>query len=90
MSTRVRFAETACAFVARGLGVSIVDEQTAKDSGFPEVVTVQLRETTTLPIVLHRSRTTPRSKASATFERLCRELGAVTLAKKPAPPKRLR
>jgi DNA-binding transcriptional LysR family regulator len=82
VSTQVRFAETACAFVARGLGISIVDEQTAQDSGFPDIVHVPLRDAVTLPIVLHRSRTTPRSKVSTTFERLCRELGAPTLSKR--------
>lgn len=82
VSTQVRFAETACAFVARGLGISIVDEQTALDSGFPGIVHVPLRDAATLPIVLHRSRTTPRSKVSTTFERLCRELGATTLTKR--------
>ena len=82
VSTRVRFAETACAFVARGLGISIVDEQTAQDSGFPGIVRVPLRDAASLPIVLHRSRTAPRSQVSATFERLCRELGAATLARR--------
>jgi DNA-binding transcriptional LysR family regulator len=81
VATRVRFAETACAFVARGLGVSIVDQQTAQDSGFAGIVRIPLRDATTMPIVLHRSRTAPRSKVSATFERLCRELGAATLVK---------
>jgi DNA-binding transcriptional LysR family regulator len=80
VSTRVRFAETACAFVARGLGVSIVDQQTAADSGFTGVIPVALRDAIALPIVLHRSRTTPRSKVSTTFERLCREIGAATPA----------
>ena len=36
ITTRVRFAETACAFVAHGLGATIVDEQTARDAGFEE------------------------------------------------------
>jgi DNA-binding transcriptional LysR family regulator len=81
VSTRVRFAETACAFVARGLGVSIVDEQTAQDSGFAGIVRVPLRDAVSMPIVLHRSRTTPRSKVSTTFERLCRDVGAAMLAK---------
>ena len=76
VSTRVRFAETACAFVERGLGVSIVDDQTAQDSGFTGIVRVPLRDAVAMPIVMHRSRTTPRSKVSATFERLCRDFGA--------------
>jgi DNA-binding transcriptional LysR family regulator len=89
VTTQVRFAETACAFVARGLGISIVDEQTAIDSGFSGIVHVPLRDAISLPIVLHRSRTTPRSKASATFERLCRELGG-TLSKRTSVNRRTR
>ncbi|MGB6356579.1 MAG: LysR family transcriptional regulator [Steroidobacteraceae bacterium] len=82
VSTRVRFAETACAFVARGLGVSIVDEQTARDSGFVGIVRVPLRNASEMPIYLHRSRSAPRSKVSATFERLCRREGAAILESK--------
>lgn len=78
-ATRVRFAETACAFVARNLGVAIVDEQTARDCGFPDVVRVTLRDATSMPVYLHRNRAAPRSKVSATFERLCRQRGAALL-----------
>src|SRR6267378_6848768 len=53
VSTRVRFGETACAFVARGLGVTIVDEQTARDSGFPGLVRIALRGATSMPIYMH-------------------------------------
>jgi len=88
VSTLVRFAETACAFVARGLGVSVVDEQTARDSGFSGIVQVPLRQAIHLPIVLHRSRTSPRSKVSSTFERLCSELGARTLMQRYSSPRR--
>ena len=73
VSTRVRFAETACAFVARGLGVTIVDDQTGRDSGFPGIVRLTLRDAVSMPIYLHRNRTAPRSKISATFEKLCRQ-----------------
>ena len=90
VSTLVRFAETACAFVDSGLGVSIVDEQTASGSGFSGIVSVPLRDAITMPIVMHRSRTAPRSKVSSTFERLCRELGAATLAKRGLTLKRRR
>lgn len=72
VSTRVRFAETACAFVAHGLGVTIVDEQTADSCGFPGIVRVPLRSAASMPVYLHRNRGAPRSKVSATFERLCR------------------
>jgi DNA-binding transcriptional LysR family regulator len=80
VSTRVRFAETACAFVARGLGVSIVDEQTARDCGFAGVVRVPLKDASAMPVFLHRNRRAPRSKVSATFEKLCRQRGAAILA----------
>jgi DNA-binding transcriptional LysR family regulator len=80
VSTRVRFGETACAFVARGLGVTIVDEQTARDSGFPGLVRIALRGATSMPIYMHRNGAVPRSKVSATFERLCRRRAGATLA----------
>jgi DNA-binding transcriptional LysR family regulator len=82
VSTRVRFAETACAFVARGLGVCIVDEQTARDCGFSGLEWVPLKDATVLPVYLHRNRRAPRSKVSATFEKLCRQRGAAILAGK--------
>ncbi len=81
-STRVRFAETACAFVARGLGVTIVDEQTARDSGFPNISRIPIKEASVMPVYLHRNRRAPRSKVSATFEKLCRQRGAAVLAGK--------
>jgi DNA-binding transcriptional LysR family regulator len=80
VSTLVRFAETACAFVARGLGVTIVDEQTARDSGFPGLVRIALRGAASMPIYMHRNGTAPRSKVSATFERLCRRRAGAILA----------
>ncbi len=82
VATRVRFAETACAFVARNLGVAIVDEQTARDCGFPGVARVALRDATSMPVYLHRNRGAPRSKVGATFERLCRQRGTVLLSGK--------
>ncbi len=78
LSTLVRFGETACAFVARGLGVCIVDEQTARDAGFDGIARVALRDAALMPIFLHRSRTTPRSRVSATFERLCKRATAAS------------
>jgi DNA-binding transcriptional LysR family regulator len=80
VSTRVRFAETACAFVARGLGVTIVDEQSARDSGFPGIVRAPLRAASSMPIYMHRNRVVPRSKVSSTFEVLCRRRAAALLA----------
>jgi DNA-binding transcriptional LysR family regulator len=80
VSTRVRFAETACAFVARGLGVTIVDEQTARDSGFSGLIRVTLRDAASMPIYVHRNGTVPRSKVSATFEKLCRRRAGAILA----------
>jgi DNA-binding transcriptional LysR family regulator len=79
VSTRVRFGETACAFVARGLGVTIVDEQTARDSGFPGLVRIALRGAAFMPIYMHRNGAVPRSKVSVTFEKLCRRRTDATL-----------
>jgi DNA-binding transcriptional LysR family regulator len=82
ISTRVRFAETACAFVARGLGVTVVDEQTARDSGFPSITRLPLKDASSMPVYLHRNRRAPRSKVSTTFEKLCRQRGAAILSGK--------
>ena len=80
VTTRVRFAETACAFVAHGLGATIVDEQTARDAGFEGITWVPLRDSALLPVYLHRNREAPRSKVSAAFESLCRQRGAALLS----------
>jgi DNA-binding transcriptional LysR family regulator len=82
ITTRVRFAETACAFVAHGLGATIVDEQTARDAGFAGITWVPLRNAAVLPVYLHRNREAPRSKVSAAFETLCRQRAAASLAGK--------
>ena len=79
VTTRVRFAETACAFVAHGLGATIVDEQTARDSGFAGITWIPLRDATVLPVYLHRNREAPRSKVSAAFEALCRQRSTALL-----------
>jgi DNA-binding transcriptional LysR family regulator len=71
-TTRVRFAETACAFVAHGLGATIVDEQTARDAGFGGISWVPLRDSALMPVYLHRHRDAPRSRVSVVFETLCR------------------
>jgi DNA-binding transcriptional LysR family regulator len=78
-TTRVRFAETACAFVAQGLGATIVDEQTARDAGFDGIRWVPLRDRALMPVYLHRNREAPRSRVSATFDKLCRHRGATLL-----------
>jgi DNA-binding transcriptional LysR family regulator len=83
IATRVRFAETACAFVAHGLGATVVDEQTARDAGFEGITWVPLRDAALLPVYLHRNREAPRSKVSAAFETLCRQRAATSLSGKP-------
>ena len=82
ITTRVRFAETACAFVAHGLGATIVDEQTARDAGFDGITWVSLRDAAVLPVYLHRNQEAPRSKVSAAFEALCRQGAAASLVGK--------
>jgi DNA-binding transcriptional LysR family regulator len=81
-TTRVRFAETACSFVAHGLGATIVDEQTARDAGIDGITWVPLRNPALLPVYLHRNREAPRSKVSAAFETLCRQHGPRLLSGK--------
>ena len=82
VSTRVRFAETACAFVAHGLGATIVDEQTARDAGIGDIACVPLRDPALLPVYLHRNREAPRSRISSAFEAMCRKRGAALLSGK--------
>jgi DNA-binding transcriptional LysR family regulator len=73
VTTRVRFAETACAFVAQGLGVTIVDSQTAHDSGFEGITWLPLKDPSSLPVFLHRNREVAKSKVGSAFEMLCKQ-----------------
>ena len=60
------------------LGVTIVDQQTARDCGFAGIQSVPLRGAVSMPLYLHRNRGAPRSKVSDTFERLCRRRNGAT------------
>ncbi len=78
--TRVRFAETACALVAGGIGVTIVDAQTGRDAGYAGLRSVRLRSAVAMTVNLYRNRNMPRTRIGATFERICRRVGPGVLA----------
>lgn len=73
VSTYVRFAETAVAFVEHGLGVAIVDEFTAMKKYFNGIRAVPLMEQGIMPVYLNRGRFMPRSTISDAFEAITRK-----------------
>lgn len=70
VSTCVRFAETACAFVRQQLGVALVDEFTARgiDAAYLKAIPLDLQGT--LPMFLNRAHYAVRSAVSDEFEKL--------------------
>lgn len=70
VTTLIRFAETACGFVAKGMGLTIVDAITAADAGYAGLVVKSLTDKGTLPVLCHRNALAARSKVSTSFETL--------------------
>jgi DNA-binding transcriptional LysR family regulator len=70
VSTFVRFAETACAFVRAGMGIALVDEFTARgtDPDFVRAIPVEPRAS--LPLILNRAHYAVHSRVSDEFEKL--------------------
>ncbi len=70
VSTYVRFAETACAFVRQQLGIALVDEFTARgiDTAFLQAKPIDLPAA--LPLFLNRAHYAVRSAVSDAFEAL--------------------
>jgi DNA-binding transcriptional LysR family regulator len=72
--TQIRFAETACGFVAKGMGLAIVDALTAADAGYAGLVVRPLTDTGALSVYAHRNTLTPNSKIGAAFEGLAERI----------------
>jgi len=54
-ATTVRFAETACALVAQGLGIALIDEFTARGSIYPDISVVPTDMDPPFSVFLHHS-----------------------------------
>ncbi|GJE59583.1 LysR substrate-binding domain-containing protein [Methylobacterium trifolii] len=67
ISTFVRFAETACAFVRNGFGVTLVDAFTAR-ACLGGTAILEVEEAGEMPVYLHRNRLAARSRMSDVFE----------------------
>ncbi|WCT72863.1 LysR family transcriptional regulator [Sphingomonas naphthae] len=70
--TYVRFAETAVAFVAQGLGIALVDSFTAAQPHDSAVRILPLVERGELPVYLNRDSQRPMSAAGSAFEAIAR------------------
>ncbi|HEY0939856.1 MAG TPA: LysR substrate-binding domain-containing protein [Steroidobacter sp.] len=80
VSTFVRFAESACAFAANGMGLTIVDAMSAHDAGYSELVVRPLAEPGSLPLFCHRNLFASRSNISTAFEQILRKTSTAELA----------
>jgi DNA-binding transcriptional LysR family regulator len=74
VSTYVRFAETALAFVGAGLGVTIVDEFTAMGLGRGQVSFVKLVEPGSMQVYLNRNHHSPTSIVTERFADVARQV----------------
>ncbi|WP_343612025.1 LysR family transcriptional regulator [Novosphingobium sp.] len=72
VATYVRFAETAVAFVAHGMGVAVVDSFTAMQPHADSVRFLEFEEPGTLPVYLSRNLSIARAIAGETFEEIAR------------------
>jgi DNA-binding transcriptional LysR family regulator len=68
----VRFGETALAFVARRLGVAIVDTFTAEQARDPAIRIIPIEGAGALPVYLNRNLSTPRSAIGESFQSIAR------------------
>ncbi|HWU03887.1 MAG TPA: LysR family transcriptional regulator [Novosphingobium sp.] len=72
VATYVRFAETAVAFVAHGMGVALVDSFTAMQPHADTVRFLEFAKPGTLPVYINRNLDTPRAIIGETFEEIAR------------------
>ena len=70
ISTYVRFAETACAFVREGIGLALIDEFTARGVNTEYVRAVPIDMLGRIPMILNRAHYATRSAVSDEFETL--------------------
>lgn len=74
VSTYVRFAETAVAFVANGMGVALVDSFTAMQSHADTVRFLEFEAPGTLPVYVSRNLESARNLVGETFEEIARNI----------------
>lgn len=72
VSTYIRFAETAVAFVASGMGVALVDSFTAMQPHANTVRFLEFEEPGLLPVYINRNLESPRAIIGETFEEIAR------------------
>lgn len=74
VSAYVRFGETALAFVARRLGVAIVDAFTAEQARDAAIRIVPIEGAGALPVYLNRNLSTPQSAIGTSFQAIAKAM----------------
>lgn len=74
IATYIRFAETAVAFVANGMGVALVDSFTAMQAHAETVCFLEFEEAGALPVYINRNIESPRAIIGETFEEIARSV----------------
>jgi DNA-binding transcriptional LysR family regulator len=74
VDTYIRFAETAVAFVANGMGVALVDSFTAMQAHAETVRFLEFDDPGTLPVYINRNLESPRAIIGETFEEIARSV----------------
>lgn len=74
IATYIRFAETAVAFVANGMGIALVDSFTAMQPHAATVCFLEFEEPGVLPVYINRNLESPRAIIGETFEEIARNV----------------
>jgi DNA-binding transcriptional LysR family regulator len=74
VATYIRFAETAVAFVANGMGIALVDSFTAMQAHAETVCFLEFDDPGTLPVYINRNLESPRAIIGETFEEIARSV----------------
>lgn len=72
VATYIRFAETAVAFVANGMGIALVDSFTAMQPHAESVRFLEFDAPPSVPVYINRNLETPRAIIGETFEEIAR------------------
>ncbi|HUD93034.1 LysR family transcriptional regulator [Sphingobium sp.] len=72
IATYIRFAETAVAFVANGMGIALVDSFTAMQPHADTVRFLEFEDPGVLPVYINRNLESPRAIIGETFEEIAR------------------
>lgn len=83
IATYVRFAETAVAFVANGMGISLVDNFTSMQPHAQTVQFLEFERSGVLPVYISRNLETARTLVGETFEEIAHNI----LMNVPRPPR---